>query len=214
MTPKTKIVIEVTEVSVEAPLRDGARAFTSELGFFSTLEKAVNFVRKKIADKADETDDDGIRYYVLDGKVLDVARLDSRADTTILDRDGSVRGVIRGEYEEPWGGRDPETCKYKLGQIVGFVDGDVYKVGVVNGRPVSPEKARRLGDMVTLGGDLYLIGVLGKDGSPETNDHEHIHEPELFEVEHDVTTKMRAALKKRHEGYEGQSASSRLPTQR
>jgi hypothetical protein len=36
MTPKTKIVIEVTEVSVEAPLRDGARAWIHELGFFSS----------------------------------------------------------------------------------------------------------------------------------------------------------------------------------
>jgi hypothetical protein len=62
MTPKTKIVIEVTEVSVEAPLRDGARAWIHELGFFSTLAKAGTFVRKRIVEKADETDDDGIRY--------------------------------------------------------------------------------------------------------------------------------------------------------
>jgi hypothetical protein len=201
MTRKKTTIIELAEVSVEHPLCDGARAFTDVLGFFSTYEKAVTFVRKKIAKEPDENDG-GIVYYVLDGKVLDVPRLDSRADTTILDRDGSVRGVIRGEYEEPWGGRDPSSCKFKLGDLVGFVWGDIYKLGVVNGCPLTPEEAKGLGDMVTLGDDLYLIGVLGKDGSPETNDHEHIHECELFEVTHEVTAEMRAALKTRHRGYE------------
>ena len=87
-----------------------------------------------------------------------------------------------------------------MGELVGFVDGDVYKLGVVNGLPISPEEASRLSD-VTLGDDLYLIGVLDKDGSPETHDHEHIPEPLLFEVEHEVAPELREALKKRHEGY-------------
>ncbi len=78
----------------------------------------------------------------------------------------------------------------------------MYKLGVVNGLPVSTEEALRLPD-VTVGDDLYLVGVLGKDGSPETNDHEHIHECELFEVEHEVAPEMTEALKKRHRGYEG-----------
>jgi hypothetical protein len=71
----------------------------------------------------------------------------------------------------------------------------------VNGLPVSPEEALRLPD-VTLGDDLYLVGVLDKDGSPETNDHEHIHECELFEVTREVTAEVRDALMKRHRAYD------------
>ena len=82
------------------------------------------------------------------------------------------------------------------------VDGDVYKLGVVNGLPVSLDETSRWSD-VTLGDDLYLIGTLDKDGSAETHDHEHVPEALLFEVEHDVTPEMRDALAKRHEGYAG-----------
>ena len=72
-----------------------------------------------------------------------MARLDDHADTTIIGRDGGTRGVIRGEYEKPWGGRDPETCQFKAGQLVGFASGDVSEIGVVNGLPVSPNEASR-----------------------------------------------------------------------
>jgi hypothetical protein len=200
MTRKTA-VIEVTEVSVEAPLVDGARAWVHEHGFFSAYEKAISFVHRTIAEKAKDADDDaGIRYFVLDEKVLDAPRLEDTGDTMFLGADGGVRGLIHGAYETPWGGRDPETCKYKVGQLVGFVDDGRYRVGVVNGLPVSPDEASRWSD-VTLGDDLYLIGVFDKDGSPETNDHEHIPEPLLFEVEHEVAPELRKALKKRQEGY-------------
>jgi len=53
----------------------------------------------------------------------------------------------------------------------------------------------------TLGDDVYLVGVLDKDGSPATNDHEHVSEPELLAVEHEVAPEVREALAKRHEGY-------------
>jgi hypothetical protein len=196
MSPK-KTIVGVTEVTVEAPLVDGARAWAHELGVFSTYENAASFVRKRTMDDGDE-DDAGIRYFVLDEKMLDMARLDDMGDTTILGDAGSVRGVIHGAGETPWAGRDPGTCRFTLGQLVGFVDGDRYRVGVVNGLPPSPREADEWNG-VTLADDLYLIGTLDGDGSPETNDHEHVSEAALFAVGHDVAPEVREALKKRHE---------------
>jgi hypothetical protein len=195
MTSK-RTIIELSEVSVDAPLADGARAWVHQLAVFSTYEKAESLVRERITK---DEDSGGIRYYVLAERTLDVTRLDDLGDTTILGADGAVRGLIHGAYETPWGGRDPETCRFKPGQLVGFV-GHVYRVGVVLGLPPSPAEAHRLSG-ITIGDDCVLIGLLSADGSPETSDHEHPHEAYLFSVEHELPEERRAALARRFEAY-------------
>ena len=200
MVTRKTTVIELHEVTVEPPLTDGAGARAHRLGVFSSVETASTWLQTRVVKKTGkESDDDyALLYYTADEVVVDYRERFCRS--VVYDRDGSVRGVNPGGGMRPWGGRYPATCKFRLGQIVGFVT-DVYKLGVVNGLPVSTEEALRLPD-VTLGDDLYLVGVLNKDGSPDTKDHEHIHECELFEVTHEVTPEMREALKKRHRGYE------------
>jgi hypothetical protein len=198
---RKKTIVELTRVAVEAPLVDGVEARKRRLGLFSTFTAAATWVQRVVAEDSPEAA--ALLYYEATEVVLDYRERFCRS--RVYDRDGSIRGETRGGVGRPWGGREPSTCAYKPGDLVGFVgyvDVEVYRVGVVLGLPPSPQEARRWSD-VTLGDDLYLIGVLDKHGSPETNDHEHLPEPLLFEVEYEVTPEMREALTKRHEGYGG-----------
>ena len=201
MVTRKTTVIELHEVTVEPPLTDGAGARAHRLGVFSSFETASTWLQTRVVKKTGkESDDDyALLSYTADEVVVDYRERFCRS--VVYDRDGSVRGVNPGGGMRPWGGRDPETCRFKLGQIVGFVDGEVYKLGVVNGLPVTPHEASHWSG-VTLGDDLYLVGVLNKDGGANTNDHEHVHESELFVVEHEVAPEVREALKMRHRGYE------------
>lgn len=188
-----KTVVEVTEVCVEPPLLDGARAWVKRLGVFSTFENAARFARQRMDERSG---DSGLLYYSLDMILLDIAR--RVAPTAIFDGDDKLRGMIPGDSEKPWSGRSPDACKYKQGDLVAFVVGDLYRVGVVLALPPSPEEAERLGN-VTVGDDVYLVGLLDAEGSPETNEHDHIPRPLLFAVVHEVSAELRAALGKRFE---------------
>lgn len=75
----------------------------------------------------------------------------------------------------------------------------VYQVGVVLALPCSPDRARRTG-WVTLGDDVYLVGMLDKNGSPESDDHEHMPEALLFPTGHEVPEELRSALGRRFAG--------------
>ena len=192
-------VVELKEIAVEAPLVDGSKAWTRRLCLFSAPEVAACWLKSAVEAGSvggDETDY-ALLYYTADEIVLD--RRERICRSVVYNRDASVRGIIPGGSTRLWAGRDPATCKFRSGDLVGFVDGARYRVGVVNGLPPSSEEARRWSD-VTRGDDIYLVGVLDAAGSPETNDHEHVAEAELFAVEHEVSPELGAALRKRHEG--------------
>jgi hypothetical protein len=188
-------VVELTRVAVEAPLVDGARSWTRRLGIFSAFEPAADWVQRAVVENAD--DDYGLLYYEATEIVVDYG--ERRCRSLIYGRDGAVRGEVSGAVERPWGGRPPESCRFRRGDVVGFV-GHVYRVGVVLGLPPSPAEAHRLSG-ITIGDDRFLVGLLSDDGSPETNDHEHPHEAHLFPVEHELPDGMRAALARRFDGY-------------
>lgn len=59
-------------------------------------------------------------------------------------------------------------------------------------------RTKRWGEL-TLGDDVYLVGVLDKDGNPECNDDDHVAECHLFPVAHEIPSELRAALGKRFE---------------
>jgi hypothetical protein len=191
-------VVEVTEVLVEPPLVDGAPARVRRLAICSTFEQAAICAQQRMTERSSEGG--GILYYVLDMIMLDTAR--QRAPTAVFGRE-RIRGMIPGDIEKPWGGRAPEDCKYKLGDLVGFVT-DVYRVGVILGLPPTPEEAR-CRSHVTLGDDLYLVGLIDRDDpfSPDCFDHEHIRQPLLFDAPPDVPEELREALRHRCLGTEG-----------
>jgi len=194
---RRRTVVELTEVHVEPPLVDGAPAAFRRLGLFSTFESAARWVSQRVA--GDDYDDHGLGYFTGEELVLDHRR--RVCNSVAYGRNGSVRGHVSGGVERPWGGREPSTCAFKPGDVVGLV-GIVYRIGVVLGLPPSPDEARRWSD-VTLGDDLYLVGVLGEGGSPATNNHEHVSESALFAIDDDVAPETRAALAQRFEGYAG-----------
>jgi len=183
-------VVEVTEVLVESPLVDGAQALVRRLAVCSTFENAAICARQAMTERSGETS--GILYYVLDMIILDTAH--QMAPTAVFGGDDKLRGMIPGDIEEPWGGH--EGCAFKLGDLVGFVSGGLYRIGVVLALPPTPEEAQRLG--ATLGDDVYLVGVRGLHGNPETN--EHVPQPLLFPVE-EAAPETGTALKKRAERY-------------
>ena len=195
MSTRGRTIVELNEVCVEPPLVDGAQASIRRLGLFSTFDAATRWLPRRVDE--DSPDDDALLYYVANEIVVDSR--ERHCNSTVYDRDGSIRGKVSGGVERLWCGREPSTCAYKAGDIVGLV-GVSYRIGVVLAGPPAPDEARRWSD-VTRGDDLYLIGTLDKVGSAETHDHEHVPEALLFEVEHDVTPEMREALKKRHAGY-------------
>jgi hypothetical protein len=149
----------------------------------------------------DAVDDYALLYYRADELLLDYRH--RVCNSVVYDRDGSVRGRVFSGNMRPWGGRPPESCKFKPGQIVGFVT-DVYRQGVVLGLPPSPDEARRWSD-VSLGDVLYLLGVVHHEDpfNPDRWDHEHVTEPELFAAPADVPDVLREALRHRCLGTQG-----------
>ena len=197
-------VIELHEVLVEPPLIDGARAWVRRLGLFSTVGTAAAWLAQQIAEKSvgGDPDDYALVYFVADEIVLDIRQ--RCCGTTVSRRDGSLGGVIPGGVERSWGGRPASECLHKPGDLVGFIYGEQYRVGVVLAQPPTPEEARRLPD-VTRGDDQYLVGLLDKDDpfDPDRYDHDHVPQPLLFAVPRDVSDEMRRALRHRCLGRKG-----------
>jgi hypothetical protein len=207
----SRLVIELTETSVDMPLVDHARAVTNRLGVFSSFEKASAWLASEAIPKAD--DEDGILYYEAHEISLDPDPRDSERPacaTWIFDRNGRRRGLLRGNMEERWSGREPSTCKFKPRDLVGFVYGDEYRVGVVMGLPLSPEEVRTF-EAEAWEEDVYLVGLLGRGEDGYDDDHEHPRDAYLFAVEHDVREELRAALQRRYERYRPLSSESSEP---
>jgi hypothetical protein len=207
-----RMVIELTVTSVDTPLVDHARAFTNRLGVFSTFEKASAWLASEAIPKAD--DEDGILYYEAREIALDPGPRDSERPacaTWILERDGRRRGLLRGDMDARCSGREPSTCKFKPRDLVGFVYGDEYRVGVVMGLPLSPDEVRTF-EAEAWEEDVYLVGLLGPGGVYEHDDHDHPHEAYLFEVESDIPEELRVALQRRYERSRPLSNESSEPT--
>ncbi|MGO8995715.1 MAG: hypothetical protein ACLQVI_20585 [Polyangiaceae bacterium] len=194
-------VVELTQVAVGAPLHDGRRASSVRVGIFASFEKAHGWTKQR----RERGRDDGyaLVFYRADELVLDYAGRVCRS--RIFDGDGRLRGECTGGVGRPWAGRDPATCRYKPGDRVALVPNDAYRIGVVLGQPISHVEARRMGNMVTLGDDSYLVGLVDPDAplDPDRYDHEHVVEAELFDPPLEVPEELRAALGRRCLGREG-----------
>jgi len=196
MTPE--IVVEITQVCVEPPLVDRAPASAHRLGIFSRFTWALEWLSGQLKDNG-PGEDGRLVYYQLDAVVLDGAWRVAR--TMVFGADDKCRGIIDGDDEKPWGGRLSEDCRHKPGDLVGFVSpyADEYRIGTVLAQPPTPEAARR--GQLTLADNAYLVATLNAEGSPETDDHAHVHRALIFPVEHAVSREVREALRRRSERY-------------
>ncbi|MFI5299738.1 MAG: hypothetical protein ACHREM_16755 [Polyangiales bacterium] len=100
--------------------------------------------------------------------------------TIVFDERAEVVGELPLGVDRLWGGREPESCRYHVGDIVAFVHDRVARVGVICSLPPSPDEARRVG-WTTRGHDVYRVGVV------EPHDdlaYEHVPEALLIPVPH------------------------------
>lgn len=196
-------VYELKAWSVCPPFIDGAPVEVHDLGLFSTLDLAVAYVRDTLSKAAqalqpwDFEDETFVAVHVT-RLALDVGPQCYR-ERIALSATGTIIGRWQGDGEEPWGGRDPETCKWKRGHIVSCVNGERYRVGVVLALPPSTGWVeRQRGFNVTTGDDVYLVGFRGED-----YDHGHPREWEMIEPLAPVPEELRAALETRLASYSG-----------
>jgi len=197
---RRKTIVEITEVSVDPPLVDRARAWVHRLGVFSKLTGAMKWMSGWIGERG-PGEPGGLLYYRFDMVLLD-AEL-HLAYTMVFSGDDKRRGIISGDTEKPWAGRPPGRCRYSPGDLVGFISSyePVYRIGVILREPPTPELGHQGG--LTVADDTYLVGTLDDDGSPDGTDHDHVAQPLLFPVEYEVPPEVRAALKRRRAGYPG-----------
>jgi len=87
----------------------------------------------------------------------------------------------RPPRSRPWRGRPANACTFTPGEIVQYhVRGP--KVGIILAQPPTPEMAVRMQCDTT--DDVYLVGLLDKDGSPRGFDHDHVAEGRMTLVLH------------------------------
>ncbi|MFI5297981.1 MAG: hypothetical protein ACHREM_07765 [Polyangiales bacterium] len=79
--------------------------------------------------------------------------------TIVLDESAEIVGELPRCVDRLWGGREPNACRYQIGDLIAFVDDRVARVGVVCALPPSPAEARRVG-WTTRGDDVYRVGVV------------------------------------------------------
>jgi hypothetical protein len=188
---RRRTVVVVREITVDSPLKDGARASTEQLGVFSSIAAVREAPWWLLGLRNDD-----FHYYSLDEYRLDEPR--GAARSFIVDGETRrVRGIASGFHARPWDGRP--RCRYKPVQLVGFVLGETWRVGIVLALPQRPGDARRL--ELHVGDDVALVGLVGVRGSPTRRDHERLAPPLLFPLRHPIPGPLRQKLKARHERY-------------
>ncbi len=193
-----RTIIELCETHLDGVLQDGMRATERRLGLFANMPAARRWLRRYVAERGDpdpevshttyEATEFVVGPYPLDGLYPKALRV------VVYDATGHVRGRITGDRDAPWGGRDPRTCAFKEGELVGLVCGGTYRVGIVCYQPESRRSAARLKDFVTRGDDCYHVGIHDPD---DPDEHAHMREPYLWCVAHEVPSALRAALRRR-----------------
>ncbi len=191
MKPR-RTIIELCETYLDGPPQDGVRATERRLGLFTSMPAARRWVRRYVADRGGPDPD--VSHQIYEATELVVGPYPKKLRVVIYDAAGSVRGRITGDLDAPWGGRDPRTCAFKEGELVGLVWGGTYRVGIVCYQPESRRSAARMKDLVTRGDDCYHVGIHDPD---DPDEHAHIREPYLWRVAHEVSNELRAALRTR-----------------
>jgi hypothetical protein len=204
-----RTVVELTSTSIDN-LHDRAPAASSRLGVFSSLGAANAWLRSFVGTgRQARRHERSVTRFTATELVLDCACRSRR--TIVFDERADVVGELPRGVDRPWSGREPDNCRYQIGDIVAFVDDRVLRVGVVCALPPSPNEARRVG-WVTRGDDVCRVGLVELH-----DDHAYEQVPEALLIpvpQHWVDDGHYEALQKRlaaSRGPKGPALPSRLP---
>lgn len=156
-----------------------------ELGYFSTLEKAIAYMQ------AYETEH--VYAYLISEIVVDAPE---RSMFPVTVRSYSVNGKENDaclEDANKWNafaGRSKERIKHQVGEIVECIEGTKLFVGIVAALPPTPEDGFPILDALD---DCYLVLPCSED----TNVHYHVPCTHVFPLRYQPTTEDKEILLKR-----------------
>ena len=143
----TASIYELTVLYCDSPVTYPKPVEREPLGFFTNIERAEEFLRSGV-EKGQVGWFEIEADYVVLGYQLAEWMLDG-ARTLRWQRHYAPDGHGRGdepmdEEPQPWAGRPPETCRFKVGDIVQLVAYDNLEVGKVAALPLSPQQVAEI----------------------------------------------------------------------
>jgi len=189
-------IVELHAAYVTGPLRDGLEMDMTRLGLFNSIGAATRWLRRAIPQEAEylkpEPGEPETRIHHASAAVITISPYPSDIVEVIYDETGRVRGKI-DHSADPWAGRDPKTCKYALGDMLGYVSCSKYRIGIVYGLPPHVQGLKRGLDSTD---NRYTLAF---DNDGDKWAHQHIAEPLLWKIEHPVPRALQRTLRKLYE---------------
>lgn len=181
-----RLIYHLKSIIVVAPFEDESRVEEPSLGYFSTPQSAIDWIRQEGPNHVDD-ETRLLTYHLVEYKI-DVGP-DSFWKLSGISPEGRVLGSTTvGDEDTPWEGREASTCRWKVGNVLAMAAYGEYRVGVVTALPPSPELAKDRGWKLDALDDVYLVKFA--DG-----DHEHPREWDLFEPLNFVPASLFASLR-------------------
>lgn len=210
-----RTIVMVDRFLVEDMSQDHGHVFEETLGFFSTIRLAKHCMLRDIERQRKEypeewePDSRTLRRYYLTRYPLDrFPRFRVRfLHLDVFDSEGRRIGSPPGG-KRVWLGRTAETCRFHLGDFVGFRNGDEWRIGVVKGLPPDPELVARMGSKFDAWEeDVYLVDFWDRDDLDLSDhdacyngaDHDHIPECMLEKITVPLDSRLQEMLKARYD---------------
>lgn len=175
-------IYELTVLYCKHPLTYPKPVEHESLGFFTSIERAEVFLRLGVESGQVGWFELKSEPFVLGYQLAEWALDDARAlhRRCYYAPDGRCQGdEPMDEEPQPWAGRLPETCRFKVGDIVQVMAYNTIDVGIVAALPLSPEqvnninaRAKSKGVWVDQSEDRYFIWLV-------TGEHVHAAEGSL-----------------------------------
>lgn len=165
---------------------------TIRLGMFTTVDKAESFMQGQLTADGAVWSREAVIELTLEEIALDLEPRFRRR--RFYDAAGTFNGEIDvDQLGKAFKGREPASCRFRRGDMVEYIHGEVLQIGIVAGLPLSPIEVARFRQGWEVLEDCYLV-LIGDV------DHVHPHECELFTPNGCVDPKMREHLLARMRG--------------